>query len=58
MVTGDWTMTRGGRRLRQAVVDPISHERWRTIIRETYPAQLPPEDSGWWARYGHEVVDR
>jgi hypothetical protein len=55
MVFGDWTVTRGGRRFRQRVADGLSHEQWRTLIRETYPAQLPPADSGWMDRYGHEV---
>lgn len=51
-----WHWTRPGRRFRQRVVDPIGHEAWRRLIRETYPAQLPPEDSGWWERFGHEVI--
>lgn len=51
-----WHWTRAGRRFRQRVVDPIGHEAWRRLIRETYPAQLPPEGSGWWERFGHEVI--
>lgn len=51
----DWTMTRGGRRFRQLVVDPLSHETYRRMIRETFPAQLPPVDSGWVARFGADV---
>jgi hypothetical protein len=55
MVFGDWTVTRGGRRFRQRVADGLSHEQWRRLIRETYPAQLPPADSGWMERWGSEV---
>jgi hypothetical protein len=51
----DWTVTRGGRALRAAVLAGITHEDYRAMIRETYPAQLPPRDSGWWERYGHET---
>jgi hypothetical protein len=51
-----WHWTRAGRRFRQRVVDPLSHEEYRRMIRETYPAQLPPEGSGWFERFGHEVI--
>lgn len=51
-----WHWTRAGRRFRQRIVDPIGHEAWRRLIRETYPAQLPPDGSGWWDRFGREVI--
>jgi hypothetical protein len=54
-VMDDWTETRVGRAFHRLVVGPISHEDYRRMIRETYPAQLPPADSGWVRRYGHEV---
>ena len=57
-MTQDGTWTRGGRALRRSVVGPLSHETWRRVIRETYPAQLPPVGCGWWQRYGHEVERR
>jgi hypothetical protein len=51
----DWTETRVGRAFHRLVVGPISHEEYRRMIRETFPAQLPPMDSGWVARFGREV---
>lgn len=54
-VEQDWHWTRAGRRFRQRVVNPIGHEAWRRLIRETYPAQLPPAGSGWGERFGREV---
>lgn len=51
----DWTETRVGRAFHRLVVGPISHEEYRRMIRETYPAQLPPADSGWARRFGPEV---
>lgn len=53
----DWTETRVGRAFHRLVVGPISHEDYRRMIRETYPAQLPPMDSGWARRWGAEVQD-
>ncbi len=50
-----WPMTRGGRRFRQLVVDPLGHETYRTMIRETYPAQLERVGPGWLERWGAEV---
>jgi hypothetical protein len=51
----DWSRTRPGRRLRQRVLDPLSHEQFRRMVREAYPVVLPGRDSGWWQRWGHEV---
>lgn len=51
----DWTETRVGRAFHRLVVGPISHEEYRRMIRETYPVQLPPMDSGWVERFGREV---
>jgi hypothetical protein len=50
-----WPMTRGGRRFRQLVVDPLGHETYRTMIRETYSAQLERVGPGWLERWGHEL---
>lgn len=50
-----WTMTRGGRQFRQLVVDPLSHETWRRIIRDTFPTTLSKVSRTWAERYGREV---
>jgi hypothetical protein len=55
MVFGDWTVTRGGRRFRQRVADGLSHEQWRRMIRETYPARLDQVGPDWAHRFGQEV---
>lgn len=51
----DWTWTRAGRRFRQRLADSLSHEAWRALIRETYPARLDRVGPDWMERFGQEV---
>lgn len=51
----DWTWTREGRRFRQRLADGLSHEAWRALIRQTYPARLDRVGPDWMARFGQEV---
>jgi hypothetical protein len=51
----DATMTRPGRDLRRAVVDPMTHETWRALIRDTYPSTLDRVGPTWIERYGREI---
>lgn len=53
---GWWAITPGWWKLRSRVLGGLAHEQFRTMLRETYPAQLPPEGSGWWERYGKDVI--
>lgn len=52
----DARMTRVCRWIRQRVVGPMTHEEFRRMLRQTYPVILPGRDTGWWSRYGHEVL--
>jgi len=50
----DWTITYGGKQFRTRVLDPLPHEQFRRMIRETYPANIGPS---WRTRWGHELVE-
>lgn len=43
------------RNLRRSVVNPIEHEQWRTLVRETYPSSLDRVGPNWLKRWGREV---